>query len=53
VRLISLTQNKFAIVDDESYEKLDRLKWYTQKTVNEFLCRLAKKTQWSLAVAMN
>jgi len=33
---IPLTQGKFAIVDDEDYERLSRFKWYTGKSRNTF-----------------
>ncbi len=33
---IPLTQDKFAIIDDEDYEKLNEYKWYTFKNKNTY-----------------
>lgn len=37
---ISLSQGKFALVDDADYEKISRFKWYTKRGQNTFYaCR--------------
>lgn len=36
MKYISLTQNKFAIVDDEDFEWLTQWKWYAQKSMNTY-----------------
>ena len=36
MREIPLTQGKFAIVDDEDFERLSQFKWYAHKSCNTF-----------------
>ena len=43
MKLISLTQGQFAMVDDEDYEYLNQYRWYAKKVNNKFY---ARRTQW-------
>jgi hypothetical protein len=39
MKLLELTQNKFAMVDDDRFEELNKFKWYTSKGRNTFYAR--------------
>ena len=39
MKQIALTQNKFAIVDDEDFEKLNQFKWHAEKRGDTFYAR--------------
>jgi hypothetical protein len=39
MKLIPLTQGKFAQVDDEGYEYLNQWKWHVKKTINHYSAR--------------
>jgi len=40
MKQIKLTQNKFALVDDDMFEELDKFKWYAEKRGNTFYARM-------------
>lgn len=39
MKLIELTQNKYAIVDDDRFEELNKFKWHASKGRNTFYAR--------------
>ena len=39
MKLLELTQNKFAMVDDDRFEELSKFKWYASKGRNTFYAR--------------
>ena len=56
MKLIHLTQNKYAIVDDKDYEWLMQWKWYAHKSHNTkdtFYAQRAKRTKEGRIVVMH
>lgn len=43
MKKIPLTQGQFAIVDDEDYEALSKVKWYASKTPNTYYANRCKE----------
>ena len=54
IRLLPLSKGKFAIVDSDDYEELNKVKWYVQKSEGYYaICRRGGKTLWMHRVIMN
>jgi len=54
IRVLPLSKGKFAIVDKEDYEELNKMKWYVQESEGFYaICRRGGKTLWMHRVIMN
>jgi hypothetical protein len=54
IRVLPLSKGKFAIVDADDYERLNKMKWYVQQSEEYYaICRRGGKTIWMHRFIMN